>query len=651
MSRPYRNRTRYRQHPYKHWTESSAVKQERVFEDKNFPSSPYPTSAPDNGGKSQLPGWDYLLRRKAESINDRILKSKASESYGGTSYSGAYEVSSQFVIKQEPGNPTVREQYSYSALSWTTCNDRAHDYAQKGKFWIERTAERNILEPEAGQSRSDRLTDAYENHQTRKVKFEHPLGFRESRHSNYSATSSGQGSHLTVEKLISNIRRAVASNPNFKRNVVDSVCSQTSGNGKKQSSISDKSVETCTTSSELRNPVTQGSEETLTCNLPQNTGDEVKHGTMMDNDEEVEHGSMLNKTSDVANGRRKINHVSKPDMRRNKHNPEGGKTLIHTLPYPAEGVEVQYTKDPVEAEAWLKNNVIDCSAQAVGLDIEWKPQLKRKKDGGVENKTAVLQLSVEGSCLVLHLCHMESKPVLLRNVLSNKLILKVGSGILQDVTKLNRDTGLSCKGLMDTQKMAKSIGIPVSQKLGLKALAKHFLGIDLEKPKSVSMSNWERCPLRLKQIHYAALDAWIGLKIYLHMKMVKGQEQVFMEEDDEEKHVETLQCQVCGKKVKGQDSLNKHSTIHPQCKCGQIFLSEISKKHKKKCPFGRALVQEVQTDDDVTVWCQGCGKKCKNEEVFKRHVREVGHVQCPFCNRLLQNSQSIKHIQRCKNIN
>ena len=164
MSRPHRNRTRYRQHPYKHWTESSAVKQERVFEDKNFSSSPYPTSAPDNGGKSQLPGWDYLLRRKAESINDRILKSKASESYGGTSYNGAYEVSSQFVIKQEPGNPTVREQYSYSALSWTTCNDRAHDYAQKGKFWIERTAERNILEPEVGQSRSDRLADAYENH-------------------------------------------------------------------------------------------------------------------------------------------------------------------------------------------------------------------------------------------------------------------------------------------------------------------------------------------------------------------------------------------------------------------------------------------------------------------------------------------------------
>lgn len=637
MSRPYRNHTRYRQRPYKHWTESSAVKQEKVYEDVNFSSSPYtyPTFSPDNGGNSRLPGWDYLLRRKAENINDRILKSKASASCGGTSYDESYEASSQFVIKQGPDNPAAREQYSYSALSWTPCNDPSQEYAQKGGFWIERKAERSNPDLKAGQSNSDRLANAFENQQMRKVKIEHPLRIphHKGRHSNYPGASTGQGSNLTVEKLISNIRSAVASNPNFKRNIVDSACSQTSENCKKQSSISGTSFGT--TSSGLRNPVTQVSEEISNSHSPYNTGNEVRHGTMMD------------KTNDIPHGSGKIHHNSKPDTRRNQYIPGDRKTLTHTLPYPAEGVEVQYTQDPIEAEAWLKNNIIDCSAQAVGLDIEWKPQFKRKKDGGVENKTAVLQLSVEGSCLVLHLCHMKSKPKLLKNVLSNKMILKVGSGILQDVTKLNRDTGLSCKGLMDTQKMAKSIGIPVSQKLGLKALAKHFLGFDLEKPKSVSMSNWERRPLTLEQIHYAALDAWIGLKIYLHMKMVKGQEQVFMEEDDEEP-VETLQCRVCGKKVKGQDGLNEHSSIHPQCKCGQVFLVKISKKHQKKCPFSSSLAQEGQTADDVTVWCQGCGKKCKNEEVLMKHVREVGHVQCPFCSRLLQNAQSIKHIQKCR---
>ena len=42
-------------------------------------------------------------------------------------------------------------------------------------------------------------------------------------------------------------------------------------------------------------------------------------------------------------------------------------TSTHLLPYPAEGVEVVYTTDPIEVEAWLRNNVIDCSAQAVGF--------------------------------------------------------------------------------------------------------------------------------------------------------------------------------------------------------------------------------------------------------------------------------------------
>lgn len=181
-----------------------------------------------------------------------------------------------------------------------------------------------------------------------------------------------------------------------------------------------------------------------------------------------------------------------------------------------------YTRDPIEVEAWLRNNVIDCSAQAIGLDIEWKPQLKAKKDGGVENKTAVLQLAIESSSLVFQLYNLGRPPNVLVSVLKDKRILKVGSGILQDVTKLEKDTGLKCIGLVDTQKLAKEVGMSESQKLGLKALAKDLLGIELEKPKAVSMSNWQKFPLTIEQIHYAALDAWVGLKIYQSLKAMQG---------------------------------------------------------------------------------------------------------------------------------
>ena len=165
-----------------------------------------------------------------------------------------------------------------------------------------------------------------------------------------------------------------------------------------------------------------------------------------------------------------------------------------------------------------KKNITDCSASAVGFDIEWKPQSVPKKRGGTENKTAVLQLGVDTSCLVLHLHHMSKLPDLLVSVLTDATVLKVGSGIKQDMSKLRRDRGLVCHGIVDTQDVAKSLDPSSTQKVGLKALAECFLGITLTKSKRVARSNWENFPLTLEQIEYAALDAWTGLKVFKVME-------------------------------------------------------------------------------------------------------------------------------------
>ena len=194
-------------------------------------------------------------------------------------------------------------------------------------------------------------------------------------------------------------------------------------------------------------------------------------------------------------------------------------TKRYELSYPllAQGVKVVYTTDALEAEKWLRYNVIDCPTQAskVGFDIEWKPQFVSKKYGGTENETAVLQLAVDNSCLVLHVYHMDRLPKSLKFVLRDKDILKVGSDIQQDGSKLHGDLGLVLEGLADIQSMAKKID-PSMRKTGLKALAKTFLGIELD--KTAATSNWEEYPLTFKQIKYAALDAWIGLKIFQELK-------------------------------------------------------------------------------------------------------------------------------------
>lgn len=206
----------------------------------------------------------------------------------------------------------------------------------------------------------------------------------------------------------------------------------------------------------------------------------------------------------------RLRDTSRPDMTR------GTKYHVLTSPVQAEGVEVVYTTDELKAEKWLKEHITYSSAKAVGFDIEHKPQFTSKRFGCTENETAVLQLAVETSCLVLHIYYMSALPKSLESILRDERVLKIGSGIKQDAVKVQRDTGLVCKGLVDTQAMAKDFGL---RKVGLAALAEYFLHIDLD--KSMALSNWEIIRLKLPQIEYAALDAWVGLQIYKEMKRQK----------------------------------------------------------------------------------------------------------------------------------
>ena len=276
------------------------------------------------------------------------------------------------------------------------------------------------------------------------------------------------------------------------------------------------------------------------------------------------------------------------------------------------------------------------------LDIEWKPQFKSKKNGGVENKTAVLQLAVESSSLVFQLYNLRRPLNVLVSVLKDERILKVGSGILQDVTKLKKDTELECIGLVDTQNMAKDLGM-LEIKRGLRSLAKHLLGIELEKPELVTMSNWENCPLTVKQIHYAALDAWVGLKIYQSMKAMQGKSTCKSFEgsnlvncEEAKKNENPPLCHVCGKKVKSSSALSEHLKVHRKCQCGQYFVGKISKKHMKKCPSLNSF------------FCHVCGKKVETNSVLSEHLKV--HPQCQ-CGQYFASNISNKHKKECPLLN
>ncbi|KAJ7382811.1 hypothetical protein OS493_032772 [Desmophyllum pertusum] len=134
---------------------------------------------------------------------------------------------------------------------------------------------------------------------------------------------------------------------------------------------------------------------------------------------------------------------------------------------------------------------------------------------------------------------MSELPKSLVSIMRDEKILKVGVGIGEDVLKLKRHRGLICKGMADIQAMGmKSLGLAAkAPKVGLKALAQSFVGIELIKPKRIAVSNWEDFPLTLQQIEYAAMDAWAGLRVY---QEITGKRQLINKPPYQDVHVETI---------------------------------------------------------------------------------------------------------------
>ncbi|KAF3340072.1 Werner syndrome ATP-dependent helicase [Carex littledalei] len=54
---------------------------------------------------------------------------------------------------------------------------------------------------------------------------------------------------------------------------------------------------------------------------------------------------------------------------------------------------------------------------------------------------------------------------------------------------------------------------PEMSRWGLKNLAREVIGVQVDKPKSVTLSNWGKRVLSNKQIEYAAVDAFVSFEI------------------------------------------------------------------------------------------------------------------------------------------
>jgi ribonuclease D len=155
------------------------------------------------------------------------------------------------------------------------------------------------------------------------------------------------------------------------------------------------------------------------------------------------------------------------------------------------------------------------SADLVALDAEWAPDLER----GSNNPISILQFAFPQSrrVYVVQLERIGGKlPPAVQMMLVNPQITKVGFGLDgSDVAKLAL-TGIAVTrcSMVDIQDVcAAALGCP-NKTVGLMYAARELLGFAMDKDKQLVCSNWSSFQLTPAQIRYAALDAWVTLRLY-----------------------------------------------------------------------------------------------------------------------------------------
>ncbi|KZV14930.1 Werner Syndrome-like exonuclease [Dorcoceras hygrometricum] len=190
-------------------------------------------------------------------------------------------------------------------------------------------------------------------------------------------------------------------------------------------------------------------------------------------------------------------------------------TSTRKIVYSNDSVHTTITRSPATVSRWLSRTQSIHRRRLhhliVGLDVEWQPSFTR----GVHHPVAVLQICVGHRCLIYQILQSEYIHDSLVFFLSNPYFTFVGVGVKDDLMKLDRDYGFGGDTkFLDLRELAvNAYGAAELRQAGLKSLASLVLGKELEKPKDVTLSRWDRRWLTMDQVRYACLDAFVSFEI------------------------------------------------------------------------------------------------------------------------------------------
>jgi ribonuclease D len=178
--------------------------------------------------------------------------------------------------------------------------------------------------------------------------------------------------------------------------------------------------------------------------------------------------------------------------------------------------------DSLEGLRTMRETVKDCIL--AGIDTERKPDFGSRK-----HPTALVQLATRSSSgsekvflIDLLRLHNDKKAFeeldqIFRDLFLSETCFKLGQGLVADMSELYTSFPelISCKtvlSVVDTEVLYRTLESEVPHMISLKKLVKNHLHLNLVKTEQ--LSDWAHRPLTSSQIHYAACDALVLLRLF-----------------------------------------------------------------------------------------------------------------------------------------
>ncbi|MDR1199558.1 MAG: 3'-5' exonuclease domain-containing protein 2 [Prevotellaceae bacterium] len=178
--------------------------------------------------------------------------------------------------------------------------------------------------------------------------------------------------------------------------------------------------------------------------------------------------------------------------------------LLACRSFDGEIIIVDTLKKLDAAIAYLKNQ------SYIGFDAEARPRFIK----GSKRHISLLQFATNSKAFLIRIDIIGFNKQI-TDIFENKEIVKVGSGITDDMNALKKMKRFNPVGFIDLQYYTKEFGIKDNS---LRKITAIVLGFRIS--KSQRLSNWEKSEYTNAQKRYAATDAWVCYEIYRQLNKI-----------------------------------------------------------------------------------------------------------------------------------